>query len=390
MNVKPSATLAITAKAKVMKKQGMDVISFGAGEPDFDTPDYIKEAACQSIKKGETKYTPASGVPDLKKAFAEKLKTENDLEYAEENIIISCGAKHSLYNIIQCLINPGDEVILFSPYWVSYLEQVNLASGVPVIVKTEDNEFKIDIKRLKKKISSKTRLIIINSPQNPSGCIYDASTLEQLKDLVLSKKDLYVISDEIYEKIIFDDQKHISIAQLGRDIQDRTILVNGMSKTYAMTGWRIGFLAAPKEIASAISRLQSHSTSNPTTFCQMASITALRGRSSQIDKMLQAFSERREIIFTKLSSIKGFQTVKPQGAFYIFPKISYYFGKKFENKKIDSSLTFSDLLLEKANVALVPGSAFGCDEFVRLSFAISVDQINKGLDRIKEFCQSLK
>lgn len=388
--VKPSATLQISAKAKAMKKQGIDVISFGAGEPDFDTPEYIKDAAIESIKRGDTKYTPASGIIELKTAIVEKLKNEYNLEYTEENVIISCGAKHSIYNVIQVLVNPADEVIIFSPYWVSYPAQIKLASAIPVVVNTEHNNFKIDIEKLKEKISSKTKLIIINSPQNPSGCIYDKETLEKLAEIVLSYENLFIISDEIYEKIIFDNRKHISIAQLGDEIKKRTILINGMSKTYAMTGWRIGYLAAEKEIASAVSRLQSQSTSNPTTFCQTASVVALKESSEEVDRMLKAFAERREIIYNKLSSIEGIEVKKPEGAFYIFPKISYYYGRKFDDITIDSSIKFAEVLLDKAKVAVVPGSAFGCDEFIRLSFATSVENIKKGINRIKEFLKTLK
>ncbi len=388
--VNPSATLQISAKAKAMKKQGLDVISFGAGEPDFDTPEYIKNAAIESIKKGETKYTPASGINELKSAIVEKLKRDNNLEYTEENIVVSCGAKHSIYNVIQVLINPGDEVIIFSPYWVSYPEQIKLASGVPVVVNTEDNKFRIDIEKLKEKITSKTKLIIINSPQNPSGCVYDKQTIEKLAEIVLNQKNLFILSDEIYEKIIFDNKKHISIAQLGDELKKRTILINGMSKTYAMTGWRIGYLAAEKEIASAVSKLQSQSTSNPTTFCQTASIVGLKELSAEVENMLNAFAERRNIIYNCLASIEGIELVKPEGAFYIFPKISYYYGKKIDNTIIDSSIKFAEMLLEKAKVAVVPGSAFGCDEFIRLSFATSVENIKEGINRIKYFLKNLK
>jgi len=388
--VKPSATLQISAKAKAMKKQGIDVIIFSAGEPDFDTPEYIKNAAIESIKRGDTKYTPASGIVELKTAIVEKLKKEYNLEYSEENIIISCGAKHSIYNVIQVLVNPGDEVIIFSPYWVSYLAQIKLASGIPVVVNTENNDFKIDIEKLKEKISPKTKLIIINSPQNPSGCIYDKETLEKLAEIVLNYENLFIISDEIYEKIIFDNRRHISIAQLGDEIKKRTILINGMSKTYAMTGWRIGYLAAEKEIAAAVSKLQSQSTSNPTTFCQTASVVALKETSEEVDKMLKAFAERREIIYNELSSIEGIEVKKPEGAFYIFPKISFYYGKKSDDITIDSSMKFAEVLLDKAKVAVVPGGAFGCDEFIRLSFATSIENIKEGINRIKEFLKTLK
>lgn len=390
--VKPSATLKITAKAKELKLKGVDVISFGAGEPDFDTPEYIKDAAIESIKKGETKYTPASGLPKLKEAIVEKLKKDNNLIYEPKNIVISCGAKHSIYNVIQVLINPGDEVIIFSPYWVSYPEQIRLAEGKIVVCPTEDNNFRIDINRLKRLITPKTKLIIINSPQNPSGCIYDEETLQKIIKLLYENKNIFILSDEIYEKIIFDGLKHISIAQLDNEIKNRTIIVNGMSKSFSMTGWRIGYIAAPKEIAEAISNLQSHSTSNPTTFCQTASIVALEKEheSEEIKNMLNAFAERREVIYNELNSIEGFDVFKPQGAFYIFPKISSYYGKKFQNEIIDSSIKFSEILLDRANVAVVPGIEFGCDQFIRLSFATSIENIKNGIERIKEFVSNLK
>jgi len=390
--IKPSATLKIDAKAKQLKKEGVDVVSFGAGEPDFDTPEYIKLAAIESIKKGETKYTPASGILELKEAIVEKLKKDNNLNYKVENILISCGAKHSIYNVIQALVDKDDEVIIFSPYWVSYPEQIKLASGEIVVCPTEHNDFNIDFKILKEKINSKTKLIIINSPQNPSGCVYELDTLQKLVELLLPYEDLYIISDEIYEKIIFDNLKHISIAQLDERIKKRTIIVNGMSKSFAMTGWRIGYIASDKEIIDAINNLQSHSTSNPTTFCQTASVVALKkeNESDEIKKMLKEFSNRRDIIFNMLNNITNFKVYKPKGAFYIFPDISYYYGRKINGEIIDSSVKFCEKLLENKNVAAVPGVEFGCDNFIRLSFATSIENIKKGVERIKEFVLNLK
>ncbi len=388
--VNPSITLQISAKAKEMKKEGIDVISFGAGEPDFDTPDFIKTSAIESIKEGKTKYTPASGLVELKEAVVDKFKKDNNLDYNVDNIIISCGAKHSLYNTIQALVNPGDEVIIFSPYWVTYPEQVKLASGTPVIIPTADNGFEIDIDKFKSKLSEKTKLIIINSPQNPTGYVYKRETLDKIAEAVLEYDNLFVISDEIYEKIIFDGQHHFSIAELGDEIKKRTIVINGMSKSYSMTGWRIGYLAADKEIASAISKIQSQSTSNPTTFCQTASITALKADNKEIMKMVKSFSERREIIYKLLSEIDNIEIIKPDGAFYIFPKISYYYGKKIGDTIIDSSIKFAEVLLNEEKVAIVPGAAFGCDEYIRLSFATSVDNITKGVNRIKNFIKKLK
>ncbi len=388
--VQPSATLKITAAAKKMKKEGLNVINFGAGEPDFDTPEYIKEAAINSIKKGDTKYTPASGMLELKNVVAEKIKKELNLDYTSENIIISVGAKHSLYNVMQAMVNPGDEVILFSPYWVSYKEQINLASGVPVYIDTTKTNFKINFDELESKITDRTKLILLNSPQNPTGVVYSKEDLERLAEIVLKHDNLYVISDEIYDKLIYDGKKHFSIAQVSEEIKDRTIIINGVSKTYAMTGWRIGYLAARKEIAKAVGNLQSHSTSNPTSFCQVASITALSEEKDEIKKMIEKFEERRNLIYSLLQDIEGIKVEKPEGAFYIFPDISAFFGKEYEGAEIKDSFTFAEVLLEKKHTAVVPGVAFGADAFIRLSFATSDDDIKEGVKRIKEFIENLK
>lgn len=387
--ITPSVTLKIDALAKKMKSEGRDIISFGAGEPDFDTPDYIKEKAVESIKKGETKYTDASGTAALKAAVCAKLKRENGLEYSPSQIVISCGAKHSLYNLCQVMLEPGDEVILFSPYWVSYSEHVKLADGKPVFVDTVSTDFRINFQELKKKISSKTRLIIINSPQNPTGAVYSKEELEELSAIILKHDRLMVISDEIYEKLIFDNLSHYSIAGLGPAIKERTILVNGLSKTYAMTGWRIGYLAAPESVAAAVSSLQSHSTSNPVTFCQSASVTALEQGSEEIARMISVFAGRRDLISSLVSGIKGFSAVKPRGAFYIFPDITGVLGKKCKTTAITDDLVFSETLLKEKQVAVIPGSGFGAKNHIRLSFAVSEKSIETGIGRIREFVEAL-
>ncbi len=388
--VQPSATLKITAAAKKMKKEGLNVVNFGAGEPDFDTPDYIKQSAINSIERGETKYTPASGMPELKNVVVKKIKDSLGLDYAAENIIISVGAKHALFNIMQAMVNPGDEVILFSPYWVSYKEQVNLASGEPVYVDTSKNNFRIDFSDLEDKITDKTKIILLNSPQNPTGVVYSKDELEQLANIVLKHNNLYIISDEIYDRLIYDGKKHYSIAQISDEIKDRTIIINGVSKTYAMTGWRIGYLAAPKEIAKAVGNLQSHSTSNPTSFCQVASITALSEEREEIGNMIRKFEERRNLIYELVSEIDGIKVTKPEGAFYIFPDISSMYGKKYNDMKIDGSLSFAEILLKEKHTAVVPGVAFGADDFIRLSFATSDEDIKEGVRRIKDFVENLK
>lgn len=381
--VAPSLTLAIDAKAKQMKKEGIDLVGFGAGEPDFNTPENIKEAGIKSIKDNQTRYTPASGMIELKTAVAEKFKKENNLDYKPSDIIISCGAKHSLYNIFMALLNPGDEVIIFSPYWVSYEEQVKIADGVPVFVELDESKnFEVDFDLLNKKITKKTKAMIVNSPSNPTGAIFSEQTLQKLAEIAL-KNNLYIISDEIYEKLIYNNKKHISIASLSKEVKAKTIVVNGVSKTYAMTGWRIGYLAADdKEIISAIENLQSHSTSNPTTPAQIAAIEALKTPESVIQAMVVEFDKRRKHILERVRAIPGLTAVEPEGAFYIFPNFSSFIGKTIKDKKINGSLDLAELLLNEAKVAVVPGIAFGTDKHFRLSYATSMANIDKGLDRI--------
>ena len=381
--VSPSITLSIDAKAKQMKKEGIDIVGFGAGEPDFNTPENIKEAGIKAIRDNMTKYTPSSGIPELKTAIAEKFIKENKLEYKPSDIIVSCGAKHSLFNIFMVILNPGDEVIIFSPYWVSYEEQVKIADGIPVFVKlNEKNKYEIDFDLLNKKITKKTKAIIINSPSNPTGAVLSEESLKKLAEIAL-KNNLLIISDEIYEKLIYNGKKHISIASFSKEIKKITIIVNGVSKSYAMTGWRIGYIASDnKEIISAIDNLQSHSTSNPTTIAQVAAIEALKTDEKVVNSMVDEFDKRRIYMMKKLDEIKSLRYIEPDGAFYMFPSFKNLIGKTIYNKKITGSLDIADLLLNEAKVAVVPGIAFGADDCFRLSYATSIENINKGLERI--------
>jgi len=388
-SISPSPTLAITAEAKKMKAQGIDVVGFGAGEPDFDTPDHIKEAAKKALDRGFTKYTPASGMRELKEAVCRKLKEENGLEYEPDQVLISCGAKHSIFNAILALCDEGDEVILPSPYWVSYPEMIKLAQAKPVIIKTtQENNFKITSQQLEEAISSKTKLFILNSPSNPTGMIYTKDELRIISD-ILTEARIYCISDEIYEKIIYDGWEHTSIASLNPRIKELTILVNGVSKTYSMTGWRIGYAAGPKEIIQAMSNLQSHSTSNPTSVSQVAAIAALQSSQEEVRRMVDEFQRRRDHIVKRLNRIPGISCLKPPGAFYVFPDISRIIGKSYNGKIIRDSISLAQLLLYEAKVAVVPGAAFGADEHLRFSYATSMENIDKGLDRVEEFVKKL-
>lgn len=382
--IKPSPTLAIDAMAKAMKASGVDIISFGVGEPDFDTPENIKEAAIKAIRDGFTKYTAVGGIDPLKDAVIEKFKKDNNLEYHREEVIVSCGAKHSLYNIAQALYNPRDEVIIPSPYWVSYPDQVVLNDATPVFIKTYENDaFMVKPDVLESYITEKTKAIILNSPSNPTGLTYDRKTLAQIAEVVL-RHNLYVISDEIYEKLVYDGVEHVSIASLGKEIKARTIVVNGLSKSHAMTGWRIGFAAGPREIIKAMTDIQSQSTSNPTSIAQKAAIEALTGPQESIKTMRAEFDRRRKFLVDELKSIPGMSCITPTGAFYAFPNTSKLYGKSVGDRKISSSSDLALYLLEEAMVAIVPGSAFGDDNYTRLSYAISIEDIKRGVDRIKE------
>ena len=388
-SLRPSPTLAINAKAKSMQAQGIHVISFGAGEPDFDTPENIKKAAKKAIDDGFTKYTPVGGMDDLKDAIINKFKRDSQLTYKRSEIIVSCGGKHSFYNLAQAIFGHGDEVIIPAPFWVSYPPMVSLAGGSPVIVATtEKSEFKITPEDLKKAITPKTKALIINSPSNPTGSAYTKKELERIAEIAISK-DFFVISDEIYEKIVYDGFPFISIASLSEEMKKKTIIVHGVAKTYAMTGWRIGYTAGSEEIISAMNNIQSQSTSNPTSIAQKASVEALAGPQDEVGKMVSAFAQRRNYIVDRLNKIPGVSCYKPAGAFYVFPNFSSYYGKSYQGKKIENSTHLADFFLDVARVAVVPGVEFGADPFERLSYATSMEDIQEGLNRIEEALKKL-
>jgi len=376
----PSLTLAIDSKAKALKAEGIDVCGFGAGEPDMDTPEHIKAAAIEALQSGFTKYTPSSGMPELRQAISEKFKADNNLEYKPSQIIVSNGAKQSCFNAIAAVCDPGDEVIIPAPYWLSYPEMVRLAGGEPVIVQTtQENSWKMTAEDFENAMTPRTKMVIINSPGNPTGSMYTREELRAISE-VAAEEDIYILSDEIYEKLTYDGAEHVSIGSLTPEAYDLTITVNGFSKAYAMTGWRLGYLGAPESIAKAIDSMQSHSTSNPCSFAQKGALAALKGDQQCVSDMREEFNIRREYMFDRLSSISGLTAVKPQGAFYILVNVGS-FGLKSQN--------FADRLLSKANVAVVPGVAFGDDRTIRLSYATSLDVIKTGLDRIEEFCKTL-
>jgi len=381
--IKPSPTLAIDSKAKAMKASGEGVISFGVGEPDFDTPDNIKEAAVRAMKEGFTKYTAVGGIDSLKDAIIDKLKRDNGLAYRREEIIVSCGAKHSLYNIAQALYGPGDEVIIPSPYWVSYPDQVILNDATPVFVKTRESEsFTVSAGALKESITGKTKALILNSPSNPTGMIYDRKGLEKIAELAV-EHNFYVISDEIYEKLIYDGAEHVSIASLGREVRDRTIVVNGLSKSHAMTGWRIGYAAGPADVVKAMTNIQSQSTSNPASIVQKAAVEALTGPQDFVDMMRGKFDERRRFLVGALNGIEGISCTMPAGAFYALPNTSEIYGRTIRGRTISSSSDLALYLLEEAGVAVVPGAAFGDDAYIRLSYAASMEDLGRGVERIR-------
>ncbi|MCM1991652.1 pyridoxal phosphate-dependent aminotransferase [Oceanirhabdus seepicola] len=384
--IAPSMTLAITAKAKKMIADGENVISFGVGEPDFKTPENIRKAAIEAIESGRTGYTAAAGLPKLKEAICEKLKKDNDLDYTPENIVVSNGAKHSLCNTFQAICNPGDEVIVAVPYWVSYPELVKLADANPVFVETlEENDFKYTKESLLEAINDKTKAILLNSPNNPTGTVYTEEELREIAEIAV-ENNIYIIADEIYEKLIYDG-KHVSIASFGEKIKDLTIVINGMSKGYAMTGWRIGYVAAHKKIAKIMTNIQSHATSNPNTIAQYASIEGLTGSQESINEMVKAFAERRNYMVEKINSINNLSCRKPKGAFYVMINISELFGKEFNGVKILNSMELAEYLLNTVKVAAIPGAAFGSDNYIRLSYATSLENIKEGLNRIEKAVQ---
>jgi len=382
--IKPSPTITISAKAKAMKAEGIDVIGFGAGEPDFDTPDHIKKAAIKALEEGFTKYTAAGGIDELKDAVIKKFKRDNGLDYDRRNILISCGGKHCIYNLAQVLFDTGDEVIIPSPYWVSYPPIVTLADAVPVILETtEESGFKMDPDDLRRVITKRTKALILNSPCNPTGTMYTESELRDIADIII-EKGIYVISDEIYEKIVYDGFRHVSIASFGEEIRERTVIVHGVSKTYAMTGWRIGYTAGPSSIIEAMNKIQGQSTSNPTSISQKASQEALDGPQDIVEAMVGEFQKRRNYVIDRFNSMEGISCVKPAGAFYAFPSFSSYVDTSFKGKRMGDSVDLADYLLDVARVAVVPGSAFGAEGFERLSFATSMENIEKGMDRIEK------
>ncbi|MBN1521814.1 MAG: pyridoxal phosphate-dependent aminotransferase [Candidatus Aureabacteria bacterium] len=378
--IEPSPTLAITSLAKKMKSEGRDVLSFGSGEPDFDTPFVIKEKIKKALDAGFTKYTPATGTQKLKELICEKLKKENGLDYKPESVVISSGAKHSLYNIMMAVLNPGDEVLIPEPYWVSYPEMVRLADGLPVFVPCfEENDFKLKPEDVKKKITDRTKALIINSPSNPTGAVYEESDLKKIAEICVAK-DILVISDEIYEKIIYPPAEHVSIASFGSEIFKRTIVVNGFSKSYSMTGLRMGYLAGPSDIVRAIGNIQSHSTSNPVSIV-MRGLEEAFWIDDEIEKMRRTFEKRRDVIVEKLNGIQGISCRKPEGAFYVFPNIRSLGMGSFE---------FAEKILKEKEVAVVPGKPFGADENIRLSYATDDETIRRGLERIEEFVKKIQ
>ena len=388
--IKPSPTLAVTQKAREMKDAGKDVIGLGAGEPDFDTPDNIKEAAIDAIRRGETKYTAVDGTPKLKKAIQGKFSRENNLSYELSQISVGTGGKQIIYNAFMATLNPGDEVIIPAPYWVSYPDMVLLAGGKPKIVQcSEKNEFKIKPKELKKAISKKTKWLIINSPSNPTGSCYTEEELEELSEILIKNKRIYILSDDIYEHITYDSFKFFTIAQIDA-LKDRTLTMNGVSKSYSMTGWRIGYGAGPKEIIKAMAKIQSQSTTNPSSISQAAAVEALNGTQEFIKTRTESFKERRDFVVKSLNKIKGLTCFKPNGAFYVFPNCKSCLNKKdIKKNKIKTDKDFVESLLENAGVAVVQGSAFGLPGFFRISYATSMENLQKALAKIQEFCENL-
>jgi len=376
----PSLTLSIDSKAKAMKAEGLDVCGFGAGEPDFDTPEHIKRAAIEALEAGFTKYTPNAGIPELRQAIADKFAADNGLNYRAGQVVVSNGAKHACYNAILATCQPGDEVVIPAPYWVSYPDMVRLVGAEPVIVPTsERNAWKMRAEDFENAMTPRTKMLIMNSPGNPTGSVYTREELEAIVN-VAAEEDIYVLSDEIYEKLVYDDVKHVSIASLSQEAYDLTITVNGFSKSYAMTGWRLGYLAAPDAVVRAVDSIQSHTSSNPSSFSQYGALAALKGDQQPLADMREEFDMRRNYMFDRISKISNVTAIKPQGAFYILVNISQL-GLTSQN--------FADRLLSKANVAVVPGAAFGDDRTVRFSYATSLDVIKKGLDRFQDFCRTL-
>ncbi len=387
--VKPSSTLAITAKAKELRAAGKDVVGFGAGEPDFDTPKNICDAAIRAINEGFTKYTPASGINELKEAVCQKFKSFNHLEYTPEQIVISNGGKHSLTNIFTALLNPGDEVIIPAPFWLSYPEIVKLADGVPVIVKmTEKENYKLTAEALERAITDKTKAVVINTPNNPVGVLYTEEELRAIADVVV-KKDIYVVADEMYEYLVYGEEKHVSIASFNQEIYDRTITCSGLAKSYSMTGWRIGYTGSSKEIAKMMGSVQSHQTSNPNSIAQKAALEALTGPQDSVVMMREEFDKRRKYMYQRVCDMPYISAAEPTGAFYLFVDAGEVIGKVHKGETVDSVAKMADILINEYNTAVVPCADFGFETHLRLSYAISIEQIEKGLDRIESFLKEL-
>jgi len=384
--IKPSPTMAVTSKAREMRAAGKDIIGLGAGEPDFDTPDNIKEAAIEAIRRGDTKYTAVDGTPALKKAIQNKFSRENGLSYELDQITVGTGGKQVLYNAFMATVNKGDEVIIPAPYWVSYPDIILLAGGKPKIVKCDEKDnFKLTPKKLEKAISKKTKWIILNSPSNPTGSAYTKKEIEELSKVLTKYKKIYILSDDIYEHITYDNFKFFTIAQI-KALKERTLTMNGVSKSYSMTGWRIGYAAGPKEIIKAIAKIQSQSTSNPTSISQAAAVEALNGTQDFIQERANSFRERRDFVVNSLNNMNGISCLKPEGAFYVFPSCKKLLGKK---TKLKTDKDFVEKLLEKSEVAVVQGSAFGLDGYFRISYATSMENLKRAMERIKSFCGSL-
>ncbi len=388
--IKPAVTLALAAKAQTMRAEGIDLVNFTAGEPDFDTPQRIKEAAVQALKRGMTKYTDVRGIEPLREAVAEKYQKDFGLRYDRDEVLVSCGGKHALYNIIQAVIDHGDEVIIPSPYWVSYSDMVLLAGGIPKLIPSrEENGFRITPEELKAAMTLKTRAFVLNSPNNPTGAAYSRDELAALCR-VLEQRDCLIFSDDIYEKIVYDDFRFHSIVNVSPKLRERTIIFNSVSKSYAMTGWRIGYALGPAAIISAAAKIQSQSTSNPTSIAQAAALEALRGPQDEVRQMVREFQRRRDVIVKRLNSIPGLRCLNPQGAFYVFPNVRSLFREKAGGNKLTSASDFTEYLLDKARVLAVPGEDFGSTENIRISYATSLEEIEKGCDRIEAAIRKLE
>lgn len=385
--IKPSPTLALNAKAKALAAQGVDVVSFAAGEPDFDTPEYIKKAAYDALARGFTKYTATAGIPELRQAIVDKLKSENALEYSADQVIASCGAKHALYNVCQALLSEGDEVIVLSPYWVSYPDMVRLAGGVPVIVETsEADDFAPSPEAIKKALTPRTRALILNSPSNPSGAVLSDEALRGIADAV-KDHDCLIVTDDIYEKLLYVDRPFHNLANVAPELKERTVVVNGFSKAFSMTGWRLGYAAGPKPLISAMQNIQDQSTSNPNSIAQKAGVAALTGPKDELNRMVAEFKARRDLFVAGLNAIPGIRCRNPEGAFYLLPNVEALLQKQYRGQKIGTSMRLSEILLEDFQVAAMPGTPFGAEKYLRFSFATSREVIQRGLERLRKFAE---